>query len=286
MLDHLAVTGYILVLILAANLEATRRINFPLLAVLTLGLAHSSSLWRLIATAVKRLCFGEGLAFDARKPVHRTAALLLLLGSGLFVSLSLTGAVNDRGAMPAATPHEAINQLLSAGALNLALAFLGVGWLSRRSSAEALRRLGLRRPSLRETVISVLAAVALWKLAAAATTLWAQMVPAEVFEQQNAAGRQVFRAFEGSMASALLLAIVAATSEEILYRGALQPIFGLFISSLFFTLMHLQYGLSPAALILFGVTLGFAWLRLRYCASAAIIAHAVYNFLPYSLAIQ
>ena len=77
------------------------------------------------------------------------------------------------------------------------------------------------------------------------------------------------------------MAVIPAVSEEVFYRGALQPILGVMLSSLFFTITHTQYGLTPATLILFVVSLGFAWLRLRYHTSAAIFAHAVFNFLPY-----
>jgi len=77
------------------------------------------------------------------------------------------------------------------------------------------------------------------------------------------------------------VAILSSAGEEIFFRGALQPIFGLWVSSALFTLVHAQYGLSPELLILFFVSIGFGLLRMRFNTTAAIIAHASYNFAPF-----
>ena len=277
MLDLLMIAAYALPLIVAANLTAKRRRLFPLLAILTFGLAQIGGLWRLCAHAVRRLSVAGAPAFDPDKPVHRTAALLLILG---FLTIFLNHLVGDLpGGGFTIRLRDAKLELVGTGALYLAAAFLGVGWLTRRRLPAVLRRLSLRLPTLREAGVSVAVGALLWLLATAAVSAWQQAAPAEVFMRQTAPARQVAQAFSQSMASALLLAVAPAVSEEIFYRGALQPVFGVFLSSLFFTATHLQYALTPALLILFGVSLGFAWLRLRFHASAAIIAHAVFNFL-------
>ena len=49
---------------------------------------------------------------------------------------------------------------------------------------------------------------------------------------------------------ALLISVTAGVSEEIAFRGALQPIFGLWPTALIFALFHLQYTLTPATLII------------------------------------
>ena len=83
---------------------------------------------------------------------------------------------------------------------------------------------------------------------------------------------------------ALAVAVLAGTGEEILFRGAMQPVFGLYFTSLLFILTHAHYGLSPAMLILFAVSVGFGVVRQRYSTTAAIICHTTYNFLPFLLA--
>ena len=278
MLDILLIAVVVLPVICAANMAATRRRLLPLLLILTLGLVNIGWLWRGFASAVRRLGAGEEPAFDAEEPVHRTAALLLMLGlSVATVNIALPTEAEDMAvALDAALP-----ELMATGALHLAAAFLGVGWMLRRRRAAVLRRLALRMPTLREAGISVAAGICLWLLTAAAVALWEAALPAEVFQLQTESARQFAAAFSGSIAAAMTLAIIPAFCEEIFYRGALQPIFGVFLSSLFFTATHQQYGLSPALLILFGLSLGFAWLRLRFDTSAAIIAHAVFNFLPF-----
>ena len=201
----------------------------------------------------------------------------MTLGFLMTFALSLA----DDAARQTVAQSDAILELIGNGALQLAAAFLGVGWLTRRRLPELLSRLCLRWPTLREAVVSGAIGVGLWIFSAAAVVIWEQAAPADVFQQQTESARQYFDAFSGSLTSALLLAVVPAVSEEIFFRGALQPVFGVLLSSLFFTATHLQYAFTPALLILFAVSLGFAWLRLRFHTSAAIIAHAVFNFLPF-----
>ena len=76
------------------------------------------------------------------------------------------------------------------------------------------------------------------------------------------------------------LSLTAAVSEEILFRGALQPVFGLPLTTVFFVTFHDQYTLSPAMLIVLSVGLGLALLRRYQSTTSAIIAHFIYNFVP------
>jgi hypothetical protein len=84
---------------------------------------------------------------------------------------------------------------------------------------------------------------------------------------------------------AFLLSVMAAVSEEIIFRGALQPVSGLPLASAFFALSHIQYALTPATLIVFVVGLGLGWLRLRRNTTSAIMAHFVYNFVQLALTV-
>lgn len=281
LLDILLIAAYIVPLIGAAShAEARRRIT-PLLAILTLGLVNVSALWRWCAVAVRRLSNDQAPAFDPDKPIHRTAAFLMILGILNFGMNSMIGDVAGEVESLSMTLPDAMLELVGMGALHLAAAFLGVGWLMRRRLPDVLSRLCLRPPTLREASIGIAVGAGLFLLMAAAISVWQHAVPAEVFERQTEPARLYFSAFSGSITAALLLAVVPAVSEEIFYRGALQPVFGILLTSIFFTATHQQYALTPAAIILFFVSLGFAWLRLRYSTSAAILAHAVYNFLPF-----
>ncbi|HZU66442.1 MAG TPA: CPBP family intramembrane glutamic endopeptidase [Ktedonobacteraceae bacterium] len=82
---------------------------------------------------------------------------------------------------------------------------------------------------------------------------------------------------DGNMAQIVILALavglVAGIGQEILFRGLLQPTFGLLPTTLLYTALHSQYGLSPAIALVFVSGLAFGWLRQRYSTWAAIIAH-------------
>ena len=73
--------------------------------------------------------------------------------------------------------------------------------------------------------------------------------------------------------------------EEIALRGSLQPIFGFWWTAILFSLVNIQYSLTPATLIIFGVALGLGWIRRRYNLYAAITAHFLYNFVQLLLAL-
>jgi uncharacterized protein len=76
----------------------------------------------------------------------------------------------------------------------------------------------------------------------------------------------------------LILAIAAGIGEEVLFRGALQPVLGIWLTSLLFAVIHTQYGLSLATLLIFVVGFILGLIRRRYNTTVAIILHAAYNF--------
>ena len=216
--------------------------------------------------------------YSSQSSVHTSAvvlalALLALTVAQLILSGGLSGLaqnVEAEGVSPEA--------LVFQGILMIAASFLGVGLAIRRSAAQSLERLGLRLPTPQDVVQGVGVGLLLYFALIVMASLWALLVPAEQIQQQSAAADQIARAF-GTLPLALLLSATSAISEEILFRGALQPIFGLGLTSIFFALVHMQYALTPATLIIFVVALGLGWLRQRQSTSSAIIAHFVYNFI-------
>jgi membrane protease YdiL (CAAX protease family) len=73
------------------------------------------------------------------------------------------------------------------------------------------------------------------------------------------------------------LGLAAALGEETVFRGALQPRFGLVFTSILFALLHSQYGLSFSTIAVFVIGLVLGVLRLRANTTTAMITHAVYN---------
>jgi membrane protease YdiL (CAAX protease family) len=116
------------------------------------------------------------------------------------------------------------------------------------------------------------------------TFVWIKLVTPEQFAQQSAAALEFDRQFN-TIQAAFLLAFTSAVSEEILFRGALQPIFGIPLTTVLFVLFHNQYTLTPAMLIILVVGTGLALLRRYQSTTSAIIAHFIYNFIPVALVI-
>jgi hypothetical protein len=65
--------------------------------------------------------------------------------------------------------------------------------------------------------------------------------------------------------------------EELLFRGAVQPRFGVALTVLFFTLAHVQYGFTLAALEVLLAAVALAWLRRRANTTACVLLHVLHN---------
>jgi len=81
----------------------------------------------------------------------------------------------------------------------------------------------------------------------------------------------------GLTAGVLTLGLAAALGEESVFRGALQPRFGLILTAILFALMHSNYGITLSTVLVFGVGIVLGLLRLRYNTTTSMLAHAIYN---------
>ncbi len=161
--------------------------------------------------------------------------------------------------------------------LLVAVAFAAVGYKQDRSPRKALYRLGITRPQLSELVMGGGMAIGLLAFQFFAGIVWMLLVSQEAFEQQT----QLSQAIAGSVTTfsgALLVALFSSVGEEIAFRGALQPIAGLWPTAIIFALTHIQYQFTPAILIILVVGLAFGWTRQHFGTVAAIVAHFGYNF--------
>jgi len=215
--------------------------------------------------------------------VHTTAIVLaLFIWLFTFAEFVLTGGIEGLAEnLQFNTPTTGL--LFATMIIYVLIALLGVGFWIRRDSDNALQRLGLRMPEVEDWRIGLAAGFGLFLFQAAVVGIWTLIASPETFAEQTAASEQLFTAFSGSIFAGFALALTAAIGEEILFRGALQPVFGLLLTSIFFALLHTQYTLTPASFVIFGVALGLGWLRQRFTTTTAIIAHFVYNFIPFVL---
>jgi membrane protease YdiL (CAAX protease family) len=79
--------------------------------------------------------------------------------------------------------------------------------------------------------------------------------------------------------AALALGLLAGTGEEILFRGAIQPRYGLLLTTLLYTVLHVQYELSLVSLGVFGLAILLGLERRWFGTTACILTHALYDAL-------
>ncbi len=162
------------------------------------------------------------------------------------------------------------------------IAMVGVGWGVRRSWPEVRTRLGLRAPRWRDLWIGfgmgLLMLITTALLGAVLILFFGEDLAAS-----SAFNQQILEKLPG-IAGILMMGALSGIGEEMLYRGALQPVLGLTLTSALFALSHIQY-LSPSIVIIFvlGLMLGYA--RNKWGLSTAIWMHAVYNSLVGLLAL-
>jgi membrane protease YdiL (CAAX protease family) len=218
---------------------------------------------------------------DAGSVVHATALSMTAatLGINLFQRIFLS---------PLMTP-EGVAQLQEQGVsmtyadalvfplLTLSAAgLLGVGLFTRRSWSEVVERLGLSAPKPAHVGAAILASALLMGLALGIDRLWAMLDPASQ-QQIGSVQGALMGGFTG-LAGAFAIGITAGIGEELFFRGAYQPRFGILFTSVLFASFHVQYFLSVSTLIVLISSLVFGVLRQRTSLTASILAHFLYNF--------
>jgi membrane protease YdiL (CAAX protease family) len=203
---------------------------------------------------------------------------------GLSVVLGLLGLFAGNSLAPMADnppdleliPSIGIAELLIQAAFLVALSYIAVGLPYWRDIRAATERLGIVVPDLRTVGIAIGATVACFVVAGLAGVLAQQFDPGlqesldEIVDQMTAQVQNPL--------GAVILGASAGIGEEAIFRGALQPRYGIIIPSLLFTMLHgPQYGFNVALLGLFGVSVILGLLRRHLNTTAAMITHALYN---------
>jgi membrane protease YdiL (CAAX protease family) len=80
----------------------------------------------------------------------------------------------------------------------------------------------------------------------------------------------------GGLGAAAVAAIVLGMSEELIFRGAIQPRYGVFLTALAFAGLHTQYGFGLAPLTVFAVGLVLGIERRYTNTSASILSHVLF----------
>lgn len=248
------------------------------LNLIAVGLWLPSLLGLIFLLPFVRRGIARFIKIDAQSPVHAVAlslSMVLLIQTIVTLGVGL-GNFADLVALSETQNQSVIPSLWAQQISTALLAFVGVGWLTRRSWGESCARLALVMPRGREWLIGIgvgLIMVPVILLLGALTTFVGIEADADVERLTE----QLIGSLFLTPLGILTLGLSAGLGEETFFRGALQPRFGLILTSLLFAVVHSNYGISISTLIvlLLGMVLG--WLRLRYNTSTAMITHAVYN---------
>ena len=239
--------------------------------------------WIMLAVAVVgiilllppvRRALSRLLPLQPDSAVHLTAIQLsLYMVAWSAVNLVWLGGVEGLQAAAEDVPVY-LYVLQAAGMVIVALA--GVGLFVRRSWSEVWARLGLDSFQWPHLLVVGLAVLALMTLNFVVSYIWILLDP-----EQMASISEISNALLGnfdSLGGIFLLAVLSGVSEEVLFRGALQPRLGIVLSSLVFASTHIQYALSPATLTVLGIGLALGYLRRYLNTWSAILTHFGYNF--------
>lgn len=215
------------------------------------------------------------LPIDPDSAVHTVALVyaVYLVGSGI-------------GQQPLATDPEALGSLDNVAvtpavvwsqALGMALlALTGVGFVTRRTWRETAARLGLVAPTLGQVGLAAATVVGLFLLQGLFVAGWRAIDPAGLQRIEDASNL-LLGSLTG-LGGALTIGLAAALGEELIFRGAMQPVFLLLPTALLFTVLHSQYGFSPATLLILLIALILGFLRNRTNLTVCILVHFGYNF--------
>jgi membrane protease YdiL (CAAX protease family) len=267
----------LLLLAIPAETLSSLTMNFSALALNWTAAGWSLAgmgLWGvLVSLRPVRRVLSRMMPLQADSPVHALALVLsgYLVGNTVF---SLTqGGLED---MAATAVSASILDIFFIQGLFTVTAVVGVGLYTRRGPQAVRERLGLSRPTFAQLITGVGWIVVLVFLQAIGGAIWSLIDSSQAELVENISGELL-----GEMDTFiewLLLAAATGLGEELLFRGALQPAFGLGFTALLFAFAHVQYGFTPVTLVVFIIGLILGLIRRRHGTAVAIFVHSGYNF--------
>lgn len=234
-----------------------------------------SAVWGLVVTLpeIRRL-LTRLMPIDPTSPVHALALVLAgyLIGNSV-VTLTQGGLEGLAQTSSAATMLDIVASELLYAMIGVA----GVGLFVRRQGWKLLDRLGLQMPTREQLRVSLrwvlLLVVLQWIMGA--IFLLTNPEQAEALDNLNTLLLENI----DTPIEWFVLALSAAIGEEVLFRGALQPVFGLWATAFLFAMAHIQYGFTLATVLVFAIGVALGLIRRRYNTGVAIFVHFAYNFI-------
>ena len=253
------------------------------------------------------LSIGLGLGLPLLPPVRRVVALvtpmdpnspvdmvgLCLVLTVILFSAATQGTVADMlisGSGDELVASFSIPVLILQNLVFLILAYIAVGFWFVRSLRAATARLGIVPPTLPAarlemgylvSVLAYLGVAAAFFVAAFVFIIVAGNIASIVQPSVSSGMEEIVQEMTASVQSpigAVVLGVSAGIGEEAIFRGALQPRFGIVLTSIAFTMIHApQYGINLILLGLFGVSVLLGLERRYFGTTAAMVTHALFN---------
>ena len=240
--------------------------------ILGLGLAFSLPLFSPFRRLIARFT-----PMDPTSPIDLCGlAMILAVVTFLIIQARLTGPVelgDDEGGALAGNAGWLVLTMITL----VALAYAAVGYRIYRNGDEATTRLGLNVPDLKTVAISLACVIPCFIVSTIGSLLTVAFQP-DVADNVEETMDQITSGLQNPI-GALLIGLTAGIGEELLFRGAVQPRFGIAIAALVWTSLHFQYEFSFILVGLFGVGVILGLLRKHFGTIPAIITHAAYNMI-------
>jgi membrane protease YdiL (CAAX protease family) len=223
-----------------------------------------------------RMALARATPMDSASPIDFSGlAILLAIAAYLVYTLIFVPPADADASDTVMSSGATITSLIINVAAFVALAYVAVGYRIHRTGQEATNRLGLEWPNARTVTVGVLAIVPAFVFSIAGSLL-TQIFQPEVVDRLEETIDTMTSGIQNPI-GALILGLSTGIGEEVLFRGAIQPRYGIVIASAIWSLLHVQYELTwvVAGLFAMGIMLGL--IRKHYGTTAAIITHALYN---------
>ena len=159
----------------------------------------------------------------------------------------------------------------------IALSLVAVGFPLARTLSGARLRLGLTWPGWRVLALAVLLSLLMVPVMMAIDSLMTAAVAALGLPTASDGWTDRLFGTGHSLGAVLLFGLTAGVGEELIWRGVLQPRYGLILTTLSFAAVHaFQYG-AGALVSVFIAGLALGLVRQRTNTTTSIVVHASYD---------
>lgn len=255
--------------IFAQNLGGTAKLGRELGTMVT-GFAAAALVAQPVRERLARI-----IPIDPENPVHALAVSLAVIFFGLTATVV---AFTDVLATIQAQPPLSLSDLIVQEIPFLILGVAGVGLFIRRDIRASAVRLGLVLPAWWHFAVALAAAGMFFVFAQGTDALSQAVTPHQAQRVQNVV-QHAFGSLLTNPIAIVALAIVPGICEDVLFRGALQPRFGLLATAMLFAAIHTEYGLSFSLLAVFVIAIGLGFIRKYTNTTSSALCHAAYNLL-------